>query len=114
MTFFAEQPSSGMRRDDKQPLRKAGVFEPQEHNPRITTIMEERLRNRLEALKREYEFGQNKLRELVSEETELRQTLLRISGAIQVLEEALAQGAKPDEAATAPDSPAAEQVSETP
>lgn len=76
--------------------------------------MEERLRNRLEALKREYEFGQNKLRELVAEESELRQTLLRISGAIQVLEEALAQGEKPDEAATAPDSPAAGQVSETP
>lgn len=76
--------------------------------------MEERLRTRLEALKREYEFGQNKLRELVSEETDLRQTLLRISGAIQVLEEALAQDAKPDEAATANDSPAAAKVSETP
>ncbi|HEX8920354.1 MAG TPA: hypothetical protein VF766_02680 [Pyrinomonadaceae bacterium] len=74
--------------------------------------MEERLRNRLEELKREYEFGQNKLRELVAEETELRQTLLRISGAIQVLEEALTQSTKPDEAATS-ESPAAEQVAET-
>jgi hypothetical protein len=51
--------------------------------------MKEQLQKRLEELKREFEVGQNKLRELESEEVNLRQTLLRISGAIQVLDEEL-------------------------
>jgi hypothetical protein len=59
--------------------------------------MKEQLQNRLEELKREFEVGQNKLRELESEEVNLRQTLLRISGAIQVLDEELklAAGSEP-------------------
>jgi predicted nuclease with TOPRIM domain len=52
--------------------------------------MNEQLRNRLEELKKEFELGQNKLRELETQEARLRETLLRISGAIQVLEEMLA------------------------
>jgi predicted nuclease with TOPRIM domain len=76
--------------------------------------MEDQLRRRLEELKKEFETGQARLRELESEQAYTRETLLRISGAIQVLEEALAHGVKPDEAATALDSPEAEQVSETP
>ena len=75
--------------------------------------MEEQLRRRLEELKREFETGQARLRELESEQAYLRETMLRISGAIQVLEEALARETKPGEAA-APDSPEAVQVSETP
>ena len=76
--------------------------------------MEEQLRRRLEELKKEFETGQARLRELESEQAFLRETLLRISGAIQVLEETLAQGVKSNDAATTLDSPEAEQVSETP
>jgi predicted nuclease with TOPRIM domain len=57
--------------------------------------MQEQLRSRLEELKREFETGQTRLRELESEQAYTRETLLRISGAIQVLEEALAGEAKP-------------------
>jgi chromosome segregation ATPase len=53
--------------------------------------MKERLQQRLEELKREFERGQGKLWELEAQETDLRQTLLRISGAIQVLEEELSK-----------------------
>ena len=45
---------------------------------------------RLEALQREYDTGQTMLAELDAKELDLRQTLLRIAGAIQVLEELLA------------------------
>lgn len=51
--------------------------------------MQEQLRIRLEGLKKEFEMGQNRLRELETEEAYVRETLLRISGAIQVLEELL-------------------------
>jgi predicted nuclease with TOPRIM domain len=75
--------------------------------------MEEQLRRRLEELKKEFETGQTRLRELEAEQSYMRETLLRISGAIQVLEEALSQETKPEEAATF-GSPADEQVSESP
>ena len=75
--------------------------------------MQEQLRRRLEELKQEFETGQARLRELEAEQAYTRETLLRISGAIQVLEEALAQGAEPDVAAE-PGPPEAEQVPETP
>jgi predicted nuclease with TOPRIM domain len=55
--------------------------------------MKEQLENRLTELKREFELGQNKLREIETEEATLRQTLLRISGAIQVLDEELKRAA---------------------
>lgn len=57
--------------------------------------MEEQLRMRLEELKREFEAGGARLRELDAEQAHVRETMLRISGAIQVLEEALAQAAQP-------------------
>ncbi len=49
---------------------------------------------RLTQLKTEFESGQTMLAELETKQAQLRETLLRISGAIQVLEELLAQ---PDE-----------------
>jgi predicted nuclease with TOPRIM domain len=54
--------------------------------------MQEQLRMRLEELKKEYETGQARLRELESETTYVRETMLRISGAIQVIQEMLDQG----------------------
>ena len=52
--------------------------------------MKEQLQNRLDRLRDEFEKGQQSLTELENQQTALRQTLLRISGAIQVLEEELA------------------------
>jgi prefoldin subunit 5 len=51
--------------------------------------MREQLTKRLEELKREAEMGQRALAETEARQANLRQTLLRISGAIQVLEEML-------------------------
>jgi predicted nuclease with TOPRIM domain len=52
--------------------------------------LREQLQSRLDELKREFETGQSRLREMESAQLNLRETLLRISGAIQVLEETLA------------------------
>ena len=61
--------------------------------------MEEQLQKRLEELKKDFETGQTRLRELETEQAYVRETMLRISGAIQVLEEALRNN-KSAEAAT--------------
>lgn len=53
--------------------------------------MREQLQARLEELKREFELGQRRLQEVEAQAAALRETLLRISGAIQVLEEALSE-----------------------
>ena len=58
--------------------------------------MQERLQQRLDALKTEYETGQKMMVELEAKKANLRDTLLRISGAIQVLEEALSEANKSD------------------
>ena len=52
--------------------------------------MREQLQARLSVLKQEFETGQTQLRDLERQQAYLRETLLRISGAIQVLEELLA------------------------
>ncbi|TYQ31000.1 hypothetical protein [Pseudanabaena sp. UWO310] len=52
--------------------------------------MQEQLQKRLQALKAEYEAGQQVLANLEAKKAGLRETLIRISGAIQVLEEELA------------------------
>jgi predicted nuclease with TOPRIM domain len=57
---------------------------------RKKTTLREQLELRLEELKREFETGQVRLRELEAQAAQLRETMLRISGAIQVLEETLA------------------------
>lgn len=51
--------------------------------------MREQLEQRLDVLKTEYQSGQKMLADLDAKRTEVRETLLRISGAIQVLEEVL-------------------------
>ncbi len=53
--------------------------------------MKPQLEKRLADLKSEFEAGQKMLSELETKRNELEATLLRISGAIQVLEELLAQ-----------------------
>ena len=57
--------------------------------------MRKQLEKRLEELKAEYKSGQNMLADLELKQANLKETLLRISGAIQVLEEELSQGAQP-------------------
>jgi predicted nuclease with TOPRIM domain len=53
--------------------------------------MKERLKQHIEDLKSEYEAGQKMLSDLESKQLDLRTTLLRISGAIQTLEELLGE-----------------------
>ena len=53
--------------------------------------MKEQLEKRLNALKAEYETGQQQLRAVEERGAALREMLLRISGAIQVLEEEIGQ-----------------------
>ncbi len=56
--------------------------------------MKEQLEKRLADLKAEFESGQKMLADLEKKRAELETTMLRISGAIQVIEELLAQDAK--------------------
>jgi hypothetical protein len=65
--------------------------------------MGHQLQDRLELLRREFETGQTRLRELVNQESILRETLLRISGAIQILEELLAESKSDEGHARSPD-----------
>jgi len=67
--------------------------------------MQEQITKRLNELKSEYEAGQKILTELEVKQAGLRETLLRISGAIQVLEEL---------AASAPATVSAPPLAETP
>jgi predicted nuclease with TOPRIM domain len=62
--------------------------------------MREQLAQRLNELKAEYESGQKMLADLEAKQVSLKETLLRISGAIQVLEEELSQNAALDDDTT--------------
>ena len=53
--------------------------------------MREQLETRLAELEREFSAGEQKLREIESQQTRLRETLLRIDGAMYVLRELLAR-----------------------
>jgi chromosome segregation ATPase len=55
--------------------------------------MQATIETRLKELRDEYSAGQKVMAELQNRQAELHQTLLRISGAIQVLEELLPAGA---------------------
>lgn len=68
--------------------------------------MRDRLEQRLQQLKSEYETGQKMLAELAEKEAQLRNTMLRINGAVQVLEELLAaEASAPAAPAPAPVTP---------
>jgi hypothetical protein len=58
-------------------------------------VMREQLVQRLGELKAEYQAGQKMLAELEAKQVNLQQTLLRISGAIQVLEELISATPNP-------------------
>ena len=53
--------------------------------------MKEKLEKRLAALKAEFESGQKVMAEYEAKVANLRDTLLRISGAIQALQEAISE-----------------------
>jgi predicted nucleic acid-binding Zn-ribbon protein len=53
--------------------------------------MKEQLEIRLKELKSEFESGQKMLADLEARQVELQKNMLRISGAIQVLEEEIAK-----------------------
>ena len=53
--------------------------------------MRQQIQNRLEVLRKEFETGQAELEKAEKQLAYLRETLLRISGAVQVLEEVLAE-----------------------
>ncbi|GAA0436064.1 hypothetical protein Acor_55320 [Acrocarpospora corrugata] len=64
--------------------------------------MHDQIAARLTDLRREFAIGEERLRELIREEGTVRETLLRISGAIQVLEE-LTTDVPPNGTRSAPD-----------
>ena len=57
--------------------------------------MKEQLEERLRELRTEFESGQKMLADLEARQANMRDSLLRISGAIQVLEEELAEERQP-------------------
>jgi len=78
--------------------------------PSEGNAMTEQALTRLAELQREYEVGQRRLQELVAQEVSIRETLLRINGAIQVLTELTGQSAPSADAVAA----AAAQDAEAP
>lgn len=59
--------------------------------------MRDQLEQRLTELRGEFTLGQNRLTDLENQVANIRSTLLRISGAIQVLEEVLEQDGQPQQ-----------------
>ncbi len=72
--------------------------------------MKERLEERLATLKSEFESGQGMLAELEAKQAHLKESMLRISGAVQVLEEELAEEARAASAQNGQAEPEAEAV----
>jgi predicted nuclease with TOPRIM domain len=67
--------------------------------------MQQQIQSRIAVLKSEFETGQTKLQELEMQQSRIRETLLRISGAIQVLEEILASNTADEQPAPHDSSP---------
>ncbi|MDX3113616.1 MULTISPECIES: hypothetical protein [Streptomyces] len=74
----------------------------------------DRMRERLAELKRDRESGQRQLQRLMQEEATTHDGLLRVSGAIQVLEELLGDGALADGRSGRPDATTDTAPSATP
>jgi predicted nucleic acid-binding Zn-ribbon protein len=73
--------------------------------------MQEQLAARLQTLRQELETGQKMLADLDVRRAELQQTILRISGAIQVLEELLVDAEAPAADGDAPrEAPAGDRL----
>lgn len=64
--------------------------------------MREQIQERLQVLRKEFETGQRRQQELQREQMVLQETLLRIGGAIQVLEELVADSGVKSEAEVLP------------
>ena len=83
------------------PLGEPGFFDCGQRVSRGTVIdvripgpiMHQHIQNRLDALRREMAFGQERMQDLEQQVGKLRETMLRISGAIQVLEELQSEAA---------------------
>jgi hypothetical protein len=71
--------------------------------------MRESIQARLETLKKELEKGQAELQKVEAQRTYLHESMLRISGAVQVLEELLAEGQPAGHAAPGEKQPATHQ-----
>jgi hypothetical protein len=74
--------------------------------------MREQIQARLEELKKELETGQAQLQQVELQRTYLHETVLRISGAIQVLEDLLREGQSTG--ADGPVGPGEEQLGTSP
>ncbi len=72
--------------------------------------MREQMEKRVSELEAEYREGQRMLAELEAKQADLQQTVLRISGALQVLNELLAAEIDPAIDTTEPSSSASRQV----
>jgi hypothetical protein len=59
-------------------------------------VVRKQIEERLATLRQEYDAGRRMLAELEARQAELQQTLLRIGGAVQVLEELLGGDDPPD------------------
>jgi len=53
--------------------------------------MREEIQNRLDQLRQEHQMGQARMQELEKQMAYVRETMLRISGAVQILEELMAE-----------------------
>ena len=60
--------------------------------PQWYEVVQQQLKNRLQELEAEYEKGEQQLQALEQEARQLRDSILRIGGAIQVLREELEKG----------------------
>ena len=64
--------------------------------------MREQMQTRLEALRKEFQTGQAELEKIERQRTHVHETMLRISGALQVLEELLAEAQAAGQHGTGP------------
>jgi predicted nuclease with TOPRIM domain len=72
--------------------------------------MREQIQARLEELKKELETGQAQLQQVEMQRTYLHETVLRIGGAVQVLEELLREGQSSGQPRAAPDESSISQL----